>query len=151
MIYQAARPGGILNAYYCRKPVNLRKLHTVGVTDILGGRDGWMASPTQWTWVWATSRRWWRTGKPGVLQSMGSQRVGHGLATEQHHTGRVILTIWRPGNGTTLGTANRLAFPWVLGLKQRMEGWDTGAFQAVKYSGWDWNDGYMLLCIFQHS
>ena len=35
--------------------------------------DGWMASLTQWTWTWATSRRWWRTGKPGVLQSMGSK------------------------------------------------------------------------------
>ena len=32
-----------------------------------------MASPTQWTWVWVNSRRWWRTGKPGVLQCMGSQ------------------------------------------------------------------------------
>ena len=32
--------------------------------------DCWMASPTQWTWVWATSRMWWRTGKPGMLQSM---------------------------------------------------------------------------------
>ena len=41
------------------------------------GWDGWMASLTQWTWVWANSRRWWWTGKPGVLQSMGSQRVGH--------------------------------------------------------------------------
>ena len=37
--------------------------------------DGWMASPTQWTWVWGNSGRWWRTRKPGVLQSMGSQRV----------------------------------------------------------------------------
>ena len=44
------------------------------------GRDGWMASPTQWTWVWASSGRWWRTGKPGVLQSMGPQRVGHNWA-----------------------------------------------------------------------
>ena len=35
------------------------------------GWDGWMASPTQWTWVWANSGRWWRTMKPGVLQSMG--------------------------------------------------------------------------------
>ena len=33
------------------------------------GWDGWMASPTQWTWVWASSGRWWRTGKPGVLQA----------------------------------------------------------------------------------
>ena len=37
------------------------------------GWDGWMASPTQWTWVWASSGSWWWTGKPGVLQSMGLQ------------------------------------------------------------------------------
>ena len=37
------------------------------------GWDGWMASPTQWTWVWTSSRRWWRTGKPGGLQSWGSE------------------------------------------------------------------------------
>jgi len=42
--------------------------------------DGWMASLTQWTWIWANSGRWQRTGKPGVLQSMASQRVGHDLA-----------------------------------------------------------------------
>ena len=41
------------------------------------GWDGWMASPTQWTWFWANSRRWWKTGKLGVLQSMELQRVGH--------------------------------------------------------------------------
>ena len=35
------------------------------------GWDGWMASPTQWTWVWVNSRSWWWTGRPGVLQSMG--------------------------------------------------------------------------------
>ena len=39
--------------------------------------DDWMASPTWWTWIWASSRHWWWTGKPGMLQSMGSQRVGH--------------------------------------------------------------------------
>ena len=37
------------------------------------GWDGWMASPTRWTWVWASSGSWWWTGKPGMLQSMGSQ------------------------------------------------------------------------------
>ena len=47
------------------------------------GWDGWMASLTQWTWVWASFGRWWRTGKPDVLQSLGSQRVWHNLATEQ--------------------------------------------------------------------
>ena len=46
------------------------------------GWDGWMASPTRWTWVWLSSRSWWWTGKPGVQQSMGSQRVGHDWATE---------------------------------------------------------------------
>ena len=39
------------------------------------GRDGWMASPTQWTWVWVSSRRWWRTGKPGVLQSQNRTQL----------------------------------------------------------------------------
>ena len=45
-------------------------------------RDGWMASPTQWTWVWVNSGSWWWTGRPGVLQSMGSQSVGHDWVTE---------------------------------------------------------------------
>ena len=45
------------------------------------GWDGWMASPTQWTWVWVNSRSWWWTGRPGLLRSMGSQRVGHDWAT----------------------------------------------------------------------
>ena len=44
--------------------------------------DGWMASPTQWIWVWARSGSWWWTGEPGVLQSMGLQGVGLGWATE---------------------------------------------------------------------
>ena len=50
------------------------------------GWDGWMASLMQWTWVWASSGSWWRSGKPGVLQSTGSQRVGHDWATEQQGT-----------------------------------------------------------------
>ena len=47
------------------------------------GWDGWMASLTQWTGVSASSGSWWWTGKPGILQSMGSQRVGHDWATER--------------------------------------------------------------------
>ena len=46
------------------------------------GWDAWMASLTWWTRVWASSRSWWCTGKPGVLQSMGLQRVRHDWATE---------------------------------------------------------------------
>ena len=47
------------------------------------GCDVWMAAPTQWTWVSANSGRWWRTGKPGVLQSVGLQRVRHNWVTKQ--------------------------------------------------------------------
>ena len=46
------------------------------------GWDGWIASPTQWTWVWADSGSWWWTGKPGVLWFMGLQRVRHDWETE---------------------------------------------------------------------
>ena len=46
------------------------------------GWDGWMASPTQCTWVWVNSGSWWWTGRPGMLRFMGSQRVGHDWVTE---------------------------------------------------------------------
>ena len=75
------------------------------------GWDGWMASPTQWTRVWISSGNWWRTGKPGVLQSMGLQRVRHDWATELNWTG-VTMSVWdgsvcsdghlKPGLGTSL-------------------------------------------------
>ena len=50
------------------------------------GWDDWMASPTQWTWVWVGYVSWWWTGRPGMLQFMGSQRVGHDWATELNWT-----------------------------------------------------------------
>ena len=50
------------------------------------GWDGWMASPTQWTWAWVNSGSWWWTGRPGMLQSMRSQRVRHDWATELNWT-----------------------------------------------------------------
>ena len=46
--------------------------------------DGWMASLTRWTWVWVGFGSWWWTRKPGVLQSMGSQRIGHDWGTEMN-------------------------------------------------------------------
>ena len=48
--------------------------------------DCWIASPTRWTWVWASSRSYWWTGNPGVIQSMGLQRVRHDWATELNWT-----------------------------------------------------------------
>ena len=70
----------------------MRKVDTLEKTLMLGGIaggewdnrgwDDWMASPTQWTWVWVNSRSWWWTGRPGVMWLMGSQSVGHDWVTE---------------------------------------------------------------------
>ena len=68
-------------------PDSLEKTLMLG--KIEGGRRRrWqrMRSPTQWTWVWITSGNWWWTGKPDVLQSMGSQRIGHDWVKELTRT-----------------------------------------------------------------
>ena len=64
-----------------KRPWCWERLRAGGEVDDRGW-DGWMASPTQWTWVWVDSGSWRWTGRPGVLQFMGSQRVGHDWATE---------------------------------------------------------------------
>ena len=64
------------------KTLMLERLKAGGERDDRG-QYSWMASLTQWTWVWASSGSWWWTGKPGMPQSMGSQRVRHDWATEQ--------------------------------------------------------------------
>ena len=58
------------------------------------GWDGWMAPPTQWTWVWASSRSCWWTEKPGVLQFMGLQRFGHDWVAEVNwcHSYSAVIT-----------------------------------------------------------
>ena len=63
------------------KTLMLGKIKAVGEGDNRGW-DGWVASWTRWTWVWASSRCCWWTGKPGMLQSMRQQRVWHAWATE---------------------------------------------------------------------
>ena len=70
------------------------------------GQDGWMASPTQWTWVWASSR----TGRPGVLQFMGLQKVRHDWATELNiiiHASSQSL-----GNKQWIYTVRRISHLW---------------------------------------
>ena len=57
------------------------------------GWDGWMASRTRWTWVWVNSGSGWWTGRPGVLQSMRSQRVVHNWATELNWWNHVCETL----------------------------------------------------------
>ena len=62
------------------------------------GWDGWMASLTQWTWVWVNSGSWWWTGRPGVLWFMGSQRVGHDWVTELNWTEALVSWFVKWGN-----------------------------------------------------
>ena len=61
-----------------------------GKGEEVTGWDGGMASVTQWTYIWANSGTQWRTREPGMLQSMGSQRLGHNLETEQQQPIRMI-------------------------------------------------------------
>ena len=71
------------------------------------GWDGWMASPTRWTWVWVNSGSWWWTGRPDVLRFMGSQKVGHDWTTEQNWTEHV----WRVKVSVTPWTVAHQAPP----------------------------------------
>ena len=64
-----------------KRPCCCERLKAGGEGDDRGW-DGWMASVTQWTWVWVNSGSWWWTGRPGVLRFMGSQRIGYHWATE---------------------------------------------------------------------
>ena len=58
------------------------------------GWDGWMVSPTQWTWIWVDSGSWWWSGRPGVLWFMGSQKVRHDWATELNWERNIVTIIW---------------------------------------------------------
>ena len=99
------------------------------------GWDGWMASQTLWAWVWASSGSWYWTEKPGMVQSMGSQRVGHNWATELNSfclppkapflklktSGRKAgawrdprLRIWLSCNPTSIWDSNGLIYPFRL-------------------------------------
>ena len=78
--------GHLWRADSLKRPGWWERLRAGGEGDVRG-RDGWMASLTQWTRVWVNSGSWWSTGRPGVLRLMGSQIVGHNWATE--------LTNWR--------------------------------------------------------
>ena len=71
------------------------------------GWNGWMASPTQWTWVWVDSGSWWWTGRPGVLWFMGLQRVRYDWATELNWIINIIL-MSSPSLLSSLWTWNNL-------------------------------------------
>ena len=71
-----------------KRPWCWERLKTGGEGDDRRWND-WMTSLTQWTCVWVNSRSWWWTGRPGMLQSMGSQRVRHDWETELNWTGKI--------------------------------------------------------------
>ena len=79
----------------------MRRADSVEKTLMLGKIEGRrrrgrqrMTSPTQGTWVWVSSRSWWWTRKPGMLQCMGLQRVRHNWATQLNWTdGHVQVTL----------------------------------------------------------
>ena len=83
-------------ATWCKEPTHWKRpwywerLKAGGEGDDRG-QDGWMASPTQWTWVWINSGSWWWTGRPGVLQSMESQS----RTTERLNWTEQINLIWK--------------------------------------------------------
>ena len=70
-------------------------------------RNGWMASLTQWTWIWASSGTWWRTGKTGILSSMGLQKIGHNWVTKQQELGNAIH-LWHSSWYSGLGCKSHL-------------------------------------------
>ena len=74
-----------LNLTHWKRPWCWEGLGAGGEGDDRGW-DGWMASLTWWIWVWVNSGSWWWTGRPGMLQFMGSQRLGHDWATELNWT-----------------------------------------------------------------
>ena len=81
---------------WCKEPTHWKRpwfwerLKAGGEDD--RGWDGWMASPTWWTWVWVSSGSWRWTGRLGMLQSMALQRVGHDWVTELNWTEPVVVT-----------------------------------------------------------
>ena len=66
------------------------------------GWNSWMASLTWWTWIWSSSGGWWWTGKPGVLRSMGSQRVRHDWVTELNWVNQTDWILWKFGHFNNL-------------------------------------------------
>ena len=131
------------------------------------GRDGWMASLTHWAWVWANSGRWWRTGRPDMLQSMWSQRGGHDWATEQQKyqnwCWNVFLIFGRVWGQEEKGTTEDEMAGWHHWLDGREFQWTPGVGDGqgglACCDSWGrqesdtterliWSEGIMQTCLF---
>ena len=95
------------------------------------GWDGWMASPTRWTWVWESSKSWWWTGKPGVLKSLRSQRVRHDWATGLSWVFLIWRRAWQPTPVFLPGES-----PWT----EQVGGLQSMGFHRVRTGLSDWSE-----------
>ena len=83
------------------------------------GWDGWMASLTRWMWVWVNSGSWWWTGRPDILQFMGSQRVGHDWVTELNWTElNYVCRADKGPSSQTYGFSSSHVWMWELDHKE---------------------------------
>ena len=95
--------------------------------------DGWMASLIRWLWVWVNSRSWWWTGRPGVLQFMGSQRVKHDWATELNWTDIRKVRSSQVAQMINLPAMQETQKTWVLSLTGRSPGEGNGNLPKYSY------------------
>ena len=117
-------------AVWCKELTHLKglwcweRLRAGGEGDDRGW-DGWMASLTQWTWVWVNSGSWWWTGRPGMLQFMGLQRLRYDWKNELNWCTKYIFILWKMLvvclSCTSLPASHITTF-WV--EKTQLEGWN---------------------------
>ena len=111
------------------------------------GQDIWVVAPTQWTWVWASSGRWWRTGKPGVLQPMGCKKLDTNEWLNYNNIALVLKNLL--ANAGDLRNAS--SYPWVRKIPWRrawqptpfLPGKSHGQRSLERYSPWNHQESYM--------
>ena len=86
---------------------------TAGGEEHDRGWDGWMASSTQWTWVWVDSRNWWWTGRPGMLQLMGSQRVARNWELNWTELSRLLWICYNKYESASIFWKYLFQFFWI--------------------------------------
>ena len=111
-----------------KSPWCWERLRTEGEEGVRGW-DGWIASLMQWTWTWANSGRWWGTERPGMLQSMGSQRVGHNWVVEQQQE----QNVWMLGGKVTKIQKSSLSKCQLMNVPHRLvpQGLDPWPLQSL--------------------
>ena len=126
------------------KTLMLERLKAGGAGDDRGW-DGWMASPTQWRCVWVNSGNWWWTGRPGVQQSMGSQRVRRDWVTELNWT-----ILWADSLKSL--SVCVLSFPGNLnGKESAYSAGDLGWIPGLTRYPWEGNDNPLYYSCLENS